>query len=599
MIRSSLAVCVPLVVAYAAGNVTLGLPAALGGMISSMIERGGSYLGRVKLVGTAVVLGGAIGLGIGLLIHGTGWLAVVVITLLALVSAAVSAAGSIGSATGLQLLLYAVLGSGPLALIGPWWLVIGLFLVGSLWSLGLSVLGWTLFPRRPEQRSVADAYRAIAVMLRAIGTPEFEASRLAVTTALNSAYDELIASRAAIAGADPRRARLVTLLNETHRVAEAAITLAGEGNRPLPLINAVDVIADSIRDDVPLTVAIPAPPVDSPGAYALRDALVCVTEAPSGSPPVGSLPSRSVRQGLRDYLGEIRQGRLMRQFAIRLTLCMGVAATISEVVTIQRSYWVMLTVVVVLKPDFGSVFARAVQRGAGTVLGAVIGAGLLAVVPYGPLLLIPIVVLAFLMPYGFTRNFGLFATFQTPLVLILIDLLTMAGWQLAQVRLIDTLMGCGIVLVLGYALWPSSWHAHVDAQFADAVAEIARYLRELSGDPAARSALRRKAYRRLSDLHTVFQRALSEPARLSGRATTWYPAVVGLERTLDAITATAVTGQRGGPAPGEESVRLLADALDEVDRAVRAKDRPRRPPLPTDPAARPITQAIDDVLGVC
>jgi len=31
--------------------------------------------------------------------------------------------------------------------------------------------------------------------------------------------------------------------------------------------------------------------------------------------------------------------------------------------------------VIILKPDYGSVFARAVQRGIGTVVGAVLGRG--------------------------------------------------------------------------------------------------------------------------------------------------------------------------------------------------------------------------------
>ena len=51
------------------------------------------------------------------------------------------------------------------------------------------------------------------------------------------------------------------------------------------------------------------------------------------------------------------------------------------VLTIQRSYWVVLTVAIVLKPDFGPVFGRALQRGIGTIIGAVAGALILAFVP--------------------------------------------------------------------------------------------------------------------------------------------------------------------------------------------------------------------------
>ena len=111
-------------------------------------------------------------------------------------------------------------------------------------------------------------------------------------------------------------------------------------------------------------------------------------------------------------------------------LCTGVAAVLSEVLPLQRSYWLVLTVGIILKPDYGSVFARAVQRAIGTVVGAVLGAAILVIVPYGPWLLLPFGVLAALLPFARARNFGLVATFLTPLVVLLIDLLdrSAGGW---------------------------------------------------------------------------------------------------------------------------------------------------------------------------
>jgi uncharacterized membrane protein YccC len=62
-----------------------------------------------------------------------------------------------------------------------------------------------------------------------------------------------------------------------------------------------------------------------------------------------------------------------------------------------------------------------------------------------------------------------------PLVVILIDLLARGGWALALDRLIDTLLGCAIVLLVGYAPWPSSWHAHLPQRFTEALDSVARY----------------------------------------------------------------------------------------------------------------------------
>ena len=60
---------------------------------------------------------------------------------------------------------------------------------------------------------------------------------------------------------------------------------------------------------------------------------------------------------------------------------MTVAEIARQYLPIERPYWVLLTVAIVLKPDFGSVFTRAVQRGAGTLLGVLLGSALLAVLP--------------------------------------------------------------------------------------------------------------------------------------------------------------------------------------------------------------------------
>jgi hypothetical protein len=321
----------------------------------------------------------------------------------------------------------------------------------------------------------------------------------------------------------------------------------------------------------------------------------------------------------------------------------GVAGVMSEVLPLQRSYWVVLTVAIVLKPDYGSVFARAVQRGIGTIAGAVLGAAILAIVPYGPLLLIPAAVLAAALPYGRSRNFGLLAVFLTPLVVVLIDLLTPTGWRLAGERLVDTLLGCAVVLLIGYAPWPMSWHSHLPQQFAATLRDVCRYIEvalvtswapagaasaptaatpatpatsnasrtpddPLAADnspaadmpgPALRSNLRRQTARALADLSTEYQRAMSEPRAVSRRAAAWWPAVVGLEEAVDAVTATAVEISQGAPAPSPAAVHQLTAALKAVADAIDAGvPPPRVGDLPEDERLKPVTHAVGPVLAL-
>jgi uncharacterized membrane protein YccC len=629
MIRALLAVCLPLGTAFAVGKTSIGLLPALGGLLGTLTDRGGSYLFRVERVSAVGVFGGAAGLAVGSLIHGRGWIAVVALMVIAAVSAVLSALGDIGSQTGLQLLVYASLGIGPFGAQRPVWHTAVGFLVGVVWALVLILPGWLLSPHGQEQRAVAAVYQALADQLAAIGTGDFAARRQAVTGAIGTAYDELLTARAMAAGRNPTRMRLIAALNASNLMAQAVTTLGVAGTRPPPLvIDTVTRLADAIRTGAQPPLIPPAWGT-SPGTLALRDAMAGAARVLSRGWTPGEGTRAALREeararsrdraggiagGIADWFARvIGGGQVSRTFVIRLTVCMGVAGVVSEVLPLQRSYWVPLTVAIILKPDYGSVFARALQRGIGTIVGAVAGAVLLELF-HGAWLLLPFGVLAALLPYGRNRNYGLLATFLTPLVVVLVDLLGPVGWRLAFERLVDTLIGCAIVLVVGFAPWPMSWYAHLPGKFGQAALDVCDYMREAlsasslsvlqdaaasAAAAAARSRRLRSTYRALGELSAEFQRTMSEPPAISRSATAWYPALVSLESVLDAVTSVslAVASTRASvPAAG---VSQLCGALHAISEAAPAgKPVPAGLELPDDETLKPITEAIRALLGV-
>jgi uncharacterized membrane protein YccC len=242
---------------------------------------------------------------------------------------------------------------------------------------------------------------------------------------------------------------------------------------------------------------------------------------------------------------------------------------------------------------------------------------ILALVPYGPWLLIPFGILAALLPYAKARNFGLVAVFLTPLVVLLIDLLEKSGWRLAEARLIDTALACAVVLLIGYAPWPVAWQAHLPGQFADTLRAVCAYTDEAlvtewarpAGDsavarkpgapPAWRSRLRRRASRALSDLRAEFQRTMSEPAAVSRRAAAWWPATVALEELLERVTSATVAIGRGAGVPAPAAVHQLTGALRAVADAIEAGTQPRATgALPEDERLKAVTAAVRSVLSV-
>ncbi len=638
MARAVLALWVPLAVGFATGRRELALLPAMGGLLSVTIDTGGPYWLRVERIGAAAVLGGAPGLLIGTVIHGRGWFAVLAVVAIAGVSAILARLGAVGSVTGLQLFIYSALGLGPIGLLRPWWHTALQFLVGVAWALLLITPGYLLSPRSAQRKAVAEVYYALARGLRLIGTPGSAGARVALATALNAAYDAMLTGRASASGRSGRDMHLMAVLNVSHQFSEAAAALRATGERVPPLVTAeTERFGDAILDERgpgsgvlgfggrhatagPQLPVIPPPWSSSPGALALRDAMVNLVRVlsgnwtPASAVPAPAAPEQHVPDRLRAraerVIEQLIGGRIAWEFTIRLMLCTGVAAVASEVLPLARSYWLVLTVGIILKPDYGSVFARAVQRGVGTVVGAVLGAVILITVPYGPWLLLPFGVLAALLPYARARNFGLAATFLTPFVVLLIDLLAVAGWHLALDRLVDTAIACAVVLIVGYAPWPSAWQAHLPTQFAEALRAVCAYADEaLVTMPAARIAsrgtarnparapgeapglrgrLRRQAYQSLSNLRAEFQRTMSEPPSVSRRAAAWWPAVVALEEVMDTVTATVVAIGRGAPVPSAASVHALTGALRSVADAIETDTPPRvkSGPLPDGPGAQ-------------
>lgn len=365
----------------------------------------------------------------------------------------------------------------------------------------------------------------------------------------------------------------------------------------------------------PIGLALPAPTGQTTRAidHALRHAAEVVT-APDVDP-----------RGIDDRLGRpaalrIRAARAARnvvlsagswRYGLRLALCIGLAQVLVSTVPVPRSYWIALTITFVLKPDFGSVFSRALLRALGTVAGLVIAAAVLSAVPRGWWDVLVLLLLAPLIPALTPRGYGYQTMAITPVILLLSDVLNHQGTALLLPRLVDSLIGCGIALVAGYLLWPESWHTRVGDRLAEAVADTATYVESAFGtaaaaaaaaaaatsagaganagagvgvgagagggagrevDPAARARMRRRLYRDLSVIRTEFQRALTEPPPTGRLAAGWLPLVVAVERIVDATTAARVRVKHGAPPPSPAEVIQVALQLRELSKGVRESE---------------------------
>ncbi|MER7467368.1 FUSC family protein [Streptomyces sp. NPDC097981] len=595
--RAGIAMATPLAVGFALNEPEYGALVSMGALSGVIGDTADAY--RMRILNIAVPqLFGAVGVALGALVFGHGWLAVGALTLIALVSGMISSIGTVASVSGLLLLLDAVVGAG-LPLPRPWWTAPLLLSAGGLFVLLLTLLGWPLRGRQPERVAVAATYRALADALEAAGGPDYDERRQQVTHALNQAYDLVLGRRARVHGRNPSLVRMLAQLNVVIPLVEAAPAMHLRGG-PLPpeIPAAVRELAGAVEQGRTGKPVLELPAPHTPAERALDSALrhaAAIVYLPD--PDVHNIDDRLGRPAAltvraRRAVHDMMLSGASWRYGLRLALCIGLAQSLVSLVPVERSYWVALTVTFVLKPDFGSVFSRAVLRALGTAAGLVIAAAVLSEVPRGWWDVPVMVVLAALIPAFSAKGYAFQTAAITPVILLLSDLLNHQGFDLIRPRLLDSLIGCAITLVFGYLLWPESWRTRIGDRLADTVDDAARYVeRAFGGHPeteagrqAARTArlqARRRIYRDLSNVRSEFQRALTEPPPTGARAAAWWPLVVAVERIVDATTAARVRVNHGAEAPRSEEVATVITDL----RALAEGVRNARTPAQLQPAA--------------
>jgi uncharacterized membrane protein YccC len=180
-----------------------------------------------------------------------------------------------------------------------------------------------------------------------------------------------------------------------------------------------------------------------------------------------------IRQRVRDALHPRSQ---TFRHTVRLSLTGTLAVALNELFHIPYGYWITLVAVTVLQPQLSVTRQRAIRGIAATVVGGIIAALLMVsvhTVLFLDLLLIVSGVIAF---SSFPKYFGRFYLFLTPFILLLFDLLDPGSWQIAFIRMLNTLIGGVLGYLASALLWPQETRAYVSDQLADLILANRDYL---------------------------------------------------------------------------------------------------------------------------
>ncbi len=157
------------------------------------------------------------------------------------------------------------------------------------------------------------------------------------------------------------------------------------------------------------------------------------------------------QRGARLALHTVRRSAGRRsdafRYAMRLSATLAVAAGLSRLSANPHSYWMPVTAVIILQPQFRQTLTRAVSRTIGTVLGAVVSTLIAAHLRPSQPELVCLVVLFAWGSYSFLRvNYLIFAACLTSYLVFLIAMVGLPEQAAAATRAIYTALGACVAL---------------------------------------------------------------------------------------------------------------------------------------------------------
>jgi uncharacterized membrane protein YccC len=494
--RNAVGVAAPLVVGALAGTAALGLATTVGALQVAFADRPGPYRLRVlRMLGTSLAAATTATLAVLASNNTSGSVALVAVCafLAGLLLAGGPSAAQTGTAGTVAALVLGHTPQPPSVAMHVGLLV----LAGGAIQTVLAVAAWPLGRHRPERLALASLYRELAGIARSprgtrTGPPGGD-SLSAVRTALYGlghdhgpsveAYRVLLdeaerirreivvlgagAERLAAEGADDLAARIRSGLSAAAAVLEQLSVSLERGRTPAEGVG--DVAQATIRGAVEELVA-GADRTDRPtrraAAARLRAlagqlrAAVESTRAGASEGGRGEEPHRPGIPRLRDpiaaALANLRPDSSLLRHAVRLALLVGASDLVVRLAGFGRGYWVPLTILVILRPDFGTTLQRGVLRMAGTVVGLLLATALVHWVPGGQWWQIALIfVFCFGARLAGPANFGLSAVSLSALVVVLLEVSGVAAHTTLVDRAVATVVGGAIamVAVLAFPTW--------------------------------------------------------------------------------------------------------------------------------------------------
>ncbi|WP_179950007.1 FUSC family protein [Lutibacter citreus] len=204
--------------------------------------------------------------------------------------------------------------------------------------------------------------------------------------------------------------------------------------------------------------------------------------------------------------------------SLRLSVTMALGFILGSMFEMQNSYWVLLTLVVIMRPSYGLTKERSKNRVIGTLIGAVIAVSIIFITQniwvYGVIAVISLPIALSFIQLNY-RNAAVFITLH---VIFIYASLEPNILEVIKFRVLDTVIGAGLAFTANYFLWPAWQIQNINEFLIKTISANKVFLKEIDtfyhnkGElPTSYKLARKDSFLKVGDLNAAYQRMNQEP----------------------------------------------------------------------------------------
>jgi len=207
--------------------------------------------------------------------------------------------------------------------------------------------------------------------------------------------------------------------------------------------------------------------------------------------------------------------------AFRIAVTAIVGFGLGSFFDVQNPYWILLTIVVIMRPSYGLTKQRSKHRIIGTLLGAAVATGIVYLFQGDKMLFRILAILSFILAQAsLQKNYRTGALFITLSIIFAYALLKPDVLLVIQFRVIDTAMGAGLAALANAFLWPTKEAKTLKQNLSESLIANRDYLKAIESHYETKEKIalpykmaRKKAFLATAALNAGVQRLLQEPKK--------------------------------------------------------------------------------------